>query len=159
MTEKFTLFWSGPFSNWEPSPFVLDKVKYGCAEQYFMAEKARLFNDAESERLIMATNEPGVQKKLGRKVKGFDLVRWHSVARGVMFRASMAKYTQNPDLLTALLATAGTTLVEASPYDTIWGIGLAADDPRARSRSTWLGKNWLGETLTKVRDQLMKEGA
>lgn len=153
--ERFTFFWSGPFSQWHPSPFNTNRVQYGCAEQYMMAEKARLFGDKATLVKILAARSPRDQKRLGREVTGFSADRWNTVAKNVVYQGNVAKYTQNPDLRELLLATVGTTLVEASPRDTIWGIGLAEDDPRAQVRSQWLGKNWLGEVLTRVRDELL----
>jgi len=150
--EKFTFFWDGPFSQWYPSRFKIDGYHYTCAEQYMMVEKARLFDDKDAALMIMATSDPKEMKRLGRSVKGFNADKWNSVAKDVVFRASMAKYAQNPDLKVLLLATKGTTLVEASPYDKVWGIGLPRDDPRAEDRSRWQGTNWLGETLTLVRE-------
>jgi len=152
--EKFTFFWSGPFSNWHPSSFKINGVWYNTSEQYMMAEKARLFNDKSTEAKIMASIDPSDQKAYGRLVQGFDKAKWESVAKDVMFKGCLAKFIQNEDLKKALLDTKGTTLVEASPKDRIWGIGLAKNDPRAKDRSTWLGTNWLGETLTKVRDHI-----
>ena len=68
-----------------------------------------------------------------------------------------SKFTQNADLKATLFATAGTTLVEASPYDRIWGVGLAEDDLRIRDRKKWRGQNRLGEILTQLREDLMKK--
>ena len=156
--EKFTFFWSGPFSNWyQPVTFDVDQVVYNCSEQYLMAEKARLFNDPNALSQIMTAGHPRDQKHLGRDVKGFNKDKWNAVARDVMFKGCYAKFTQNAHLKIKLIATVGTTLVEASPRDQIWGIGLSENDPRAQHRETWLGTNWLGETLTKVRDQILKE--
>lgn len=56
-----------------------------------------------------------------------------------------------------MLDTAGTTLVEASPYDRIWGIGLAASNPKALDRKMWRGTNWLGQALTEVREEIVKD--
>lgn len=156
--EQFTLFWNGPFSQWCDAEFEVDGVTYNCAEQYMMAEKARLFGDDETLAKIMAAWSPREQKKLGRQVKGFDPDAWNAVSREAVYRGNYAKFTQNPHLLKRLMDTKGTTLVEASPYDRIWGIGLSADDERALDRSQWQGKNWLGETLTKVREALIEEG-
>jgi len=155
--EKFTFFWSGPFSQWHPSPFHLDDEWYNCAEQYMMAEKARLFGDLEALKKIMSAVDPADQKRYGREVKKFELVQWNRYAKNFVYGANLAKFTQNEDLKQELLATAGTTLVEASPEDTVWGIGLRKDDPRAQSRETWLGTNWLGEVLTKVREDISAE--
>ena len=157
--EKFTFFWQtrSPFSQWHPCVFNLGGIKYCCTEQYMMAHKAMLFDDPESHRRIMATESPREHKKLGRKVANFDPDVWNKNAKDIVFRGNIAKFTQNEDLKRALLATKGTTLVEASPYDKIWGIGLAEDDPRALKRETWLGMNWLGEILTKVRNKIAEE--
>jgi len=156
MSERYHFFWSGIFSQWAHSPFVIDGVTYNCAEQYMMAEKARLFGDEIRESLIMSNSDPGTQKRLGRQVVGFDQATWDANARDIVYRASKAKYTQHAPSRKALLAVPkGRTLVEASPHDRVWGIGLRKEDPRAKRRSTWRGKNWLGEVLTQVRDELI----
>jgi ribA/ribD-fused uncharacterized protein len=104
------------------------------------------------EQQILNANHPSVAKELGRQIKGFDVKIWTSVAKQGVFVGNVAKFSQNPLMLHQLMTTYGTTLVEASPTDTVWGIGLDAVDPRAASRSTWLGTNWLGEVLTDVRN-------
>jgi ribA/ribD-fused uncharacterized protein len=152
--ESFVFFWSGPFSQWHPSPFVIDSITYNCAEQYMMAEKARLFGDTEREAMIMAAADPGDQKRYGRMVEGFDNEVWLPAAKAIVKRASYAKFEQNADLRVALFATGKRTLVEASPHDKLWGIGLRESDPRAMHRSRWQGKNWLGEVLTEVRNEM-----
>jgi len=155
--ERFTFFWSGPFSQWHPSTFTIDDTIYVTAEQYMMAEKARLFRDEEIRQRILATTNPRDQKALGRKVRFFDADRWNESARDIVYRGNRAKFTTHRDLLAVLLDTEGTTIVEASPLDTIWGIGLAADSPDARDRTKWRGTNWLGEVLTQLRDALLEE--
>ena len=155
--ERFTFFWSGPFSQWHKSPFQLDGQYYVTAEQFMMAEKARLFGDQLALEAILAARDPGEQKRLGRLVRGFDQRKWEEAARDIVYRGNRAKFTTHRDLLELLFATEGTTLAEASPVDTIWGIGLAADAVDASDRSKWLGKNWLGETLQRVRDDLLRE--
>jgi ribA/ribD-fused uncharacterized protein len=156
MEEKFTFFWSGVFSQWHPSPFQIDEIWYNCAEQYMMAEKARLFGDNGALQKIMSSVEPYDQKRYGRTVIGFDPEIWNKHAKDIVYKASYAKYTQNEYFKKELLATEGTILVEASPEDRIWGIGLRKTDIRALKRETWNGTNWLGETLTKVRDDIIK---
>lgn len=164
--EEFTFFWNGPFSQWEPAWFEIDDIEYNCAEQYMMAEKARLFDDFETLEMIMETDSPATQKALGRQVSGFSKAAWEDddetengqpYCWNVVWRGNMAKFGQNSHLREVLLATEGTTLVEASPEDTIWGIGLAEGDPGCYSRQTWRGLNWLGEVLTNVREHLRNE--
>ena len=108
--------------------------------------KARLFGDAAVAEAILAETDPAGQKALGRMVAGFVADTWAAVARDVVFRGNTAKFGQHPDLLERLRQTCGTTLVEASPQDCVWAIGLARDDPRARQRETWRGHQlaWRG---------------
>ena len=152
--EEFVFFWGGKFSQWYKADMVIYGVKYNCCEQYMMAEKARLFEDDEIESKIMESKNPKEQKALGRKVKNFDPERWDSVARDVVYEGNYAKFNQNKDCLEELFQTGEKTIVEASPYDKIWGIGLAGDDPRAANRSTWRGTNWLGIAIMKARENL-----
>ena len=166
MFEEFTFFWNGPFSQWHASPFTLDGIEYSCAEQYMMAEKARLFEDDEMLESIMDTEDPRLHKKYGRLVEGFDVDVWQEDEPNgrprcwnIVWRGNMAKFSQQPHLLNELKATKGTTLVEASPYDRIWGIGLRENDPRARNRENWGGQNWLGEVLCSVRSFLLANPA
>jgi len=161
--EKFTLFWSGPFSQWLRADMEIDGVFYNCCEQYMMAEKARLFGDEEALEGIMATSEPKEQKAWGRKVKGFKKEEWEKIEENgkpfcwnVVYKANHHKFTQNKGLRHELFNTTGTTLVEASPYDDVWGIKLGEEDPRALNRAQWQGTNWLGEVLTQLREDLMK---
>ncbi len=162
--EVFTLFWDGPFSQWYPCYFEIDDVEYNCAEQFMMAEKARLFQDWDTLEMIMDSESPATQKALGRAVDGFEEARWQSddthndqpVCWNIVWRGNVAKFSQNDYLYEILCETSGTTLVEASPVDTIWGIGLGQEDPRCHHREAWRGMNWLGEVLTEVREYLKK---
>lgn len=154
ITDEMVLFWDGPFSQWEPCNFVVNGIEYNCAEQYMMAEKARFFEDEETLNEIMDTDDPREQKRLGRLVEGFDENRWNEVAIEIVVKGNLAKFSQNPELKKILLDTESRILVEASPYDKIWGIGLRETDPRALDREQWLGTNWLGEALSQVRDTL-----
>ncbi len=160
--EEFSFFWDGPFSQWTPCLFEINEVEYNCCEQYMMAEKARLFEDEEALEAIMESEDARTQKALGRGVQNFMKDVWQEDGDNgrphcwnIVWRGNMAKFSQNSYLLTDLLATKGTTLVEASPYDRIWGIGLRENDRRALSRESWKGRNWLGEVITNVREFLI----
>lgn len=142
---------------WSPSPFEFEGMHFNCAEQFMMFCKAVLFEDFEMADAIMASVDPAEQQKLGRKVKRFDVVPWSQVARDFVYVGNHCKFTQSTKHHEAIMKTVGTTLVEASPYDRIWGIGRGRKDPLALDRKTWDGKNWLGETLTKVREDLLKD--
>ena len=162
--EEFTLFWGGPFSQWNTDGFDIDGVHYCTAEQWMMASKARLFGDDAVEKAILETTSPSDQKALGKMVKGFDKAKWEAIEENgkpycwnIVYQGNSAKFRQNPGLMAFLLETVGTTLVEASPYDKIWGIGLGEDDPDAKDRSKWKGINWLGDVLTHLRDDILRE--
>lgn len=143
-----------PFSQWHRSAFVVEGIAFNCAEQFMMHGKATLFGDAEIAAQTLAATHPREHKALGRKVRGFDDAVWKRERERIVLAGNRAKFTQNAELRAALLATRGTELVEASPYDRIWGIGLAATDPLARDRSAWRGQNLLGKILTALREEL-----
>lgn len=155
MTEQFTFFYGGPFSQWAHSPFTINGIYYKTAEHYMMWFKDQVFGGT-LEKQILESDHPRDTKALGRLVPGFDIKRWNAVAKQGVFRGNMAKFTQNTGMLYTLILTEGTTLVEASPTDVVWGIGLAQDDPLRLDRANWLGTNWLGEVLTEVRDTLLR---
>lgn len=155
-TKKYCFFWKNYLSQWNMTPFVYNGVTYNCAEQAMMASKALLFNDLETHSLIMKASEPKEQKRLGRLVKNFKENVWNKHCKTIVEEIKYSKFKQNPKLLEKLLKTEG-ILVEASPFDQIWGIGLTEDDPRALDESTWRGKNWLGECLVNVREKLKGE--
>jgi ribA/ribD-fused uncharacterized protein len=137
--------------------FEMEGVRYNCAEQYMMAEKARVFGDLETLGKILAAGSPRAQKALGRQVRGFDGAVWDSVCRGIVYRGSLAKCEQNEQLKSRLLGTGEKVIVEASPVDLIWGIGLAAEDLRAVRPAEWRGTNWLGVALMQARSFLRGE--
>ncbi len=159
MKEKFTFFYrtASPFSQWHPVKFVIEGITFNCAEQYMMYMKAKLFGDEEIAERIINASEPREQKALGRKVKNFDQTKWEENCQQLVYEGNYAKFTQNQALKQALLDTAGTTLVEASPTDCIWGVGLSEHDLQIQDRLTWRGKNYLGEILTRLREDLLRE--
>lgn len=154
MKNNIILFWGGILSNFYPSPIIIDNTTYNTVEQYFMAMKALHFNDKEMYELIIKSKTPQDAKQLGRKVKNFDADEWSEVSRDYMYKGNYAKYSQHPNLKVELLITGDAELAEASPYDKIWGIGLSSNDLRAYDKQKWLGTNWLGEILMKVRKEL-----
>jgi len=152
---EITLFYSGVFSQWHPSKFVIRGVTFTHAEQWMMFGKALVFGDFETAKDIMEAKTPYIQKQLGRKVKNYVDSEWCKYAKDIVYWGNLAKFTQNPDLLTHLLATGDTDLAEASPKDKRWGIGLKESDPKALDRKQWRGDNWLGNALTYVREDIL----
>ncbi|WP_155057738.1 NADAR family protein [Streptomyces blattellae] len=141
-------------SQWWPSPFAVDGVTYPTAEHWMMAGKARLFGDAEAERRVLAASHPAEAKKAGRLVRGFDEATWERERFELVRTGSVHKFTAHPELRDFLLGTGHRVLVEASPVDRVWGIGLAADDEAAMDPERWRGLNLLGFALMGARDEL-----
>lgn len=158
-TDTLVLFWrSGVvFSNWHPSAFTEHGIQLANTEQYMMWQKALLFGDTLVARQILGESDPRKLKDLGRKVAGYREQPWERARLDVMVRGCFLKFSQNPAMAEQLLATGDRQLVEASPYDTIWGIGLGEDDPRALDPAQWKGRNLLGVALMQVR-QLLRDG-
>lgn len=161
--KDFIFFWGhhktnginkGCFSQWWPCTFTVDDVTYNCAEQYMMAQKAVLFNDTDTLQKILLATEPNVCKGLGRQVRNFDSQIWDKECYDIVFKGNYAKFSQNEDLKKELLATGDRILVEVSPYDRIWGIGMSIDHPDHADPSKWKGTNLLGFALTDVKDVL-----
>ena len=144
-------------SQWWMCEFVVDGVLYNCAEQYMMASKALCFGDEESYRKILLEKDPQNIKGLGRKIKDYSDEIWDRHKYDVVKRANIAKFFQNKDLKEFLLATGDAILVEASPYDKIWGIGMKENDKDVLNPSLWKGSNLLGFALMEVRDILREE--
>lgn len=144
----------GCLSQWWPAAFTEDGRTFASAEHYMMAHKAWLFGDERTAERILAADHPREVKQLGRVVHGFDDQVWAANRFDIVVGGSIAKFGQNPELTRFLLGTGDQVLVEASPLDRIWGIGLASDDERAASASTWQGLNLLGFALMAARDAL-----
>jgi ribA/ribD-fused uncharacterized protein len=146
----------GVLSQWWPCAFAVDGQAYATAEQFMMAGKARLFGDDEALARILAEPDPAACKRLGRGVRGFDHDVWASARFDLVVAGNLAKFGQSDHLGAILLATGDAILVEASPTDRIWGIGLSASDPRAADPATWRGQNLLGFALVAARAQLAR---
>lgn len=146
------------FSQWYPAGFELDGRRYATAEHWMMAGKARLFGDDAIAARILASEDPAEAKALGREIAGFDQARWAERRYALVRDGNLAKFAQNPALGAFLLATGDQVLVEASPVDAVWGIGLAADHADATRPERWRGLNLLGFALMDVRARLAARG-
>jgi ribA/ribD-fused uncharacterized protein len=144
----------GCLSQWWPAEFSVDGERYPTAEHWMMAGKARLFEDKEGLDAVLAARNPGAAKAAGRQIRGFDEQRWNAARYGIVLAGTRAKFSQHPELGQFLVATGRQVLVEASPYDRIWGIGMASTNPDTLRPSAWRGLNLLGFALMDVRDLL-----
>jgi ribA/ribD-fused uncharacterized protein len=144
-------------SQWFPAGFEVDGVRYRTAEHFMMAEKARLFGDADALAKILASTSPADAKAHGRAVRGYDDVAWGRARSEAVVRGNVAKFGQNGELGRFLKSTGSRVLVEASPRDRIWGIGMGASNPDARVPARWRGRNLLGFALMEARARLFGE--
>jgi ribA/ribD-fused uncharacterized protein len=162
---KYLFFWGhtargdqpGPWvlSQWFPSPFTVEGTDYATTEHWMMAGKAKLFGDDEIHDRVLKARTAGEAKKLGRSVRGFDDARWQAHRFERVVQGNVHKFSQHPARLDYLLATAQRVLVEASPTDRIWGIGLTADHRDATRPREWPGLNLLGFALMEARARLL----
>lgn len=153
--QQIILFYQNtPFSQWFNSPFTIDNINYINAEQYMMAEKARLFKDDIVLKKIMKTSSPKTIKSLGRKISNFNGSVWDQYKYDIIIRGNHAKFSQNLNLKQFLLTTDNDIIAEASPYDKIWGIGMSSKHPDAYNPKKWKGLNLLGKALMEIRDLL-----
>ncbi|PZG03002.1 NADAR family protein [Micromonospora deserti] len=162
---KFLFFWghqpqrdssigAGCLSQWWPAPFTVDGLRFATAEHYMMWRKAALFGDQAAAAKILTVAHPHAAKTLGRQVTGFDQEVWEQHRYDIVVAGAVAKFGQHPMLRTYLFGTGERVLVEASPLDRVWGIGLAGDHPYAADPARWRGLNLLGFALMQARAML-----
>lgn len=166
---KFLYFWGhtptykqsiGEFclSQWYESPFTVNQVTYNTTEHWMMAHKALIFRNFDIYQQIIVAKTPGEAKALGREVRNFDRTTWAKYRSEVVITGNIHKFNQHPALLSYLLNTKPRILVEASPVDVIWGIGLAKDNAIATDVNEWRGLNLLGWAIMEARDFLQTNG-
>lgn len=165
-TQKYIFFWGHQptkdgtitktcFSQWWESPFTVNNIEYKTAEHWMMAQKAVLFNDTITFEKILQAKTAAEAKKLGREVINYNDAIWLENRYAIVKEGNFHKFSQHPELRSFLISTANRILVEASPVDPIWGIGMASDDPNIQFPEKWKGLNLLGFALMEVRDELI----
>ncbi|MEH6564495.1 MAG: NADAR family protein [Halopseudomonas sp.] len=163
---KYVFFWghkksaSGVskscFSQWYEVRFECNGIQFMTAEHYMMYRKALLFGDSDAAQRVLNASNPGEAKAIGREVKGFDQEKWEACRFEIVVSGNLAKFSYHPELKEFLLNTGSRVLVEASPVDRIWGIGLEKGDSACENPNLWKGSNLLGFALMEVRDQLSR---
>ncbi|GHM99543.1 hypothetical protein WSM22_10330 [Cytophagales bacterium WSM2-2] len=167
-TIKYIFFWGHSkkenesvgnflFSQWFPSPFTVEAVEYKTCEHWMMAHKAQLFHDHEALERILKANTPAEAKKIGREVKNFDPKVWDEKKYECVTTGNVHKFRTNKLFKDYLLNTNDRVLVEASPVDFVWGIGLSKDTHLIENPHTWKGSNLLGFALMEARDILRND--
>lgn len=159
ITDTHIYFWNGIYSNWFPIDFIDPNVKqqFHNSEQGFMWHKAMFFLDSEIADKILETTNPRTIKALGRQIRDYDDTKWSKVRYNIMVDVNFFKFFQNENLKKELLDSGDKIIVEASPYDKIWGVGLMEDNPLILNDKNWQGENLLGKALMDVRS-LIRSG-
>jgi len=137
-------------------------VRFNCGEQWMMAMKAWFFGDDAALKKIMVSNQPVEQKAIGRSVRGLkggkwdaeDKALWDSVCDDLVFAGLVLKFEQDARARRTLASSGNRVLVEGSPRDRIWGVGIDWRDARIEDERNWLGTNRLGKALGRTRDVL-----
>jgi len=161
--EDIVAFWqtdntpNAIYSQWYKAPFTYDGIEFSCCEQFMMYCKAKAFGDDEKAEVILQDTNPHYMKHHGREVVNFKQDVWDSIKFSIVANGNKAKFSQNEELKKALIATGDKVIVEASPFDTIWGIGMLENSPDIVDDSKWQGQNLLGKALMQVRAELIKE--
>ncbi|UTW62164.1 NADAR family protein [bacterium SCSIO 12741] len=164
-SSEFLFFWghqpkkdgtigSGCLSQWWMSAFEFQGMHFATAEHWMMYKKAELFKDAQMAEEILQCESPAKVKKLGRKVQNFDPHLWNKKKFEFVVEGNRHKFFQNRELADFLISTGDKIIVEASPYDRIWGIGMSKNHSDIESPDKWRGQNLLGFALMEVRDWL-----
>ena len=157
---SFAFFWKpdGPYgflSNWSAHGIRDEGLRFKTMEHYMMYSKAILMDDSDTASRILSAKTPYAAKKLGREVRNFNEDKWRLQRESIVHKGLTMKVDQHPDVKRQLIGTFGKVLAEASPYDTTWGIGLAASDERANNQEHWRGENLLGKIWMQVREKLL----
>ena len=150
-------FWGGVYSQWAYSKFVENDIWFTSAEQYMMYKKALLFDDIETSIKILNIDNPRKVKKLGREIKNFDNKIWNENKIEIVTQGNILKFIQNEQLRDIMFKDSNLILVEASPYDKIWGVGLHFDDNLILNQDNWRGENLLGVCIMRAREFISKE--
>ena len=159
VTDKYVAFWGGVFSNFYPCNIEAEGHSFKSSEQYFMWQKATYFMDDVIAQAILDAKTPSQAKQLGRRVSGYDDETWAKVRLHAMFNAVYLKFSQNDELKKIIISDdlKGKHVVEGSPIDKIWGVGVKWDDPAIADEKNWQGENLLGLVLDNVRIALLQE--
>ena len=155
-TSDMICFISGIYSQWYESPMIINGKTFNNCEKWMMYSKARYFNDDYAAELILGTDDPKEQKRLGRLIKNFDDNKWLEICDDIVYNANYAKFSQNDELKKILLASGNKNIAEGSDYDARWGTGLNIEDTIDTPMDQW-GENRLGKSIMDVRKSLRLE--
>ena len=156
---RLVAFFTGSdfYSNFYKSEIHYEGHIFHCGESLFMFLKAKYFGDEDiAMEILKNSKNPRFCKELGRLVRNYNDGKWSSVRYDVMLFVVLMKLRSSKEIRDHYkkLIDEGYEFVEASPYDKIWGCGLAENDLRILDKSKWRGSNLLGTVYNNAHEIL-----
>lgn len=127
---------------------------FNSTTQYIAAAKATLFHDDETLEKILDEEDIQKQKQLDQQIKNYKADIWTQKCRQIVYNGTYDKFYQNDKIFSLLVSTENKTIVASMPTDRIWGVGMSCFDIKIKFKHNWKGKNWLGQVLMKIREDL-----
>ncbi|KAK0194012.1 hypothetical protein F5146DRAFT_415204 [Armillaria mellea] len=130
------------FTNFSAHPVVYNGERYPTSEHLFQSFKFE-HRPSLAKHIRTCSERPSVAFSEARRFQPEVRADWKAVNISKMEVSLYLKFTQHSDLKREILATGDAELVEDSPKDAFWGVGL---DGR--------GRNELGKALVRVRERI-----
>jgi len=157
ITQTHLFFWNSLYSQWYLCDFVDENwQKYSSAEKYMMIKKAELFENFDIAEQMRQIDSPKQLKQLWRLIKNFDEKIWGKYRFEIVKKWNYFKFSQNSDLLKYLKMHKNLILVEWSPCDIIWWVGIHYKDEKIKDKKNWKWLNLLGKAIMEVRKELLR---
>lgn len=152
---EFVFFWGGHYSQWAASPFYHDGNYFPTAEHFMMYHKCMAFKDTQRAQMVLDLEGPDQVKAVGRQIEAYTDAVWDAIRFDIVVMGNVLKFSQNPDFFEVMRNDCEKCIVEASPYDRIWGIGRSETDPNLDDVDEWDGLNLLGYAIMEARERLL----
>ena len=140
-----------------PVDLILGGRPYHSAKQALAGELAMHFKDETNYKKISeAETADAVSYSVENTPGGKDKNQgeWNKKQSELIYSVNRIKFTAYPALAKQLLDTKYAILGAYLPNDTILGIGISINDPKATIRKNWSGQNELGQALMKLREEI-----
>lgn len=135
----------------------IEGKNFFCAEQFMMVGKVLLFGPTMIDEYFKTCKHNSACKRFGRKVPNYNEKVWTNINLAWVTVGNYLKFSQNETLKDHLVKTGDALLVEASPRDSIWGVGMSVDHPDIMNPKKWKGLNKLGKALMKARELISEQ--
>ena len=148
----------GFLSSFYVNPFEYKNNEYQTAYHAIMSLIAHKFGDDEKAEEIRETEDAADIDLTWDKLKGATHKTWNLQLESLIIKVNRAKFVKDPELAAKLLKTGDARIAAIPPEnetDPFQGIGLTEENPDAKKKSKWKGKNVFGLALEQIREELM----